>query len=296
MRTGRPPAIQTNLYDGICKKYSNGISLSALGREFSVSKDTIRLILTKKNIKIRDSNEVNKFWNYNSELLKNLYFNEKLGLKEIADKLKVTYKRVWKAFHKEKWLLRKGGFPVGTHLTEVSKHKISLANKGKKGKPWTDHQRELMLKILTGRKHSLVTKKKMSEIRIKLGLSKGDKNPMKREEAVKKWIKSNSLKPNKQELKIFSVLNDLFPQKYLLNVTGQHLILNGKIPDFVNLNDKKLIEFYGDYWHEGENGQDRIDEFKKYGYDTLIIWEKDFNKNVEGVKKSIDSFHLKEDL
>lgn len=225
-----------------------------------------------------------------------MYYNEKFSLQTIADKFKVTYDRVWKAFEKEGCFLRKRN-TVGLHpTTEETKNKLRLINKGRKGKPWTPHMRELMLKMLTGRKHSSVTRKKMSETRIKLGLSKGDRNPMKQEDAVRKWIKSNSLKPNKQELKISSILNDLFPQKYLLNVTGQYLILKGKIPDFVNLKDKKLIEFYGDYWHKGENEQDRIDEFKKYGYDTLIIWEKDLNKNVNEVKKSIISFNSKESL
>ncbi len=61
------------------------------------------------------------------------------------------------------------------------------------------------------------------------------------------------------------------PYRYVGN--GQ-FILGGKCPDFLNFNgQKKLIELFGDYWHKGENPQGRIDYFKQYGFDTLVIWE-----------------------
>jgi len=28
-------------------------------------------------------------------------------------------------------------------------------------------------------------------------------------------------------------------------------------------------------WHQGEDPQERIDLFKQYGYDTLVVWEKE---------------------
>lgn len=27
------------------------------------------------------------------------------------------------------------------------------------------------------------------------------------------------------------------------------------------------------YWHDGDDEQERINYFKEYGFDTLIIWE-----------------------
>ena len=59
------------------------------------------------------------------------------------------------------------------------------------------------------------------------------------------------------------------------------MILSGKIPDFVNVNGKKkLIELYGDYWHRNDNPQDRINLFKKFGWDTLVVWEKELKDEI----------------
>ena len=44
-------------------------------------------------------------------------------------------------------------------------------------------------------------------------------------------------------------------------------------PDFTHVSKPKLIEVYGDYWHKDDNPQERIDYFKKYGFDTLVLWE-----------------------
>jgi len=78
--------------------------------------------------------------------------------------------------------------------------------------------------------------------------------------------------PNKKEILLNNLLQELsLPYRYVGN--GQ-FILGGKCPDFLNVNgQKKLIELFGDYWHKGENPQVRIDYFKQYGFDTLVIWE-----------------------
>ena len=33
------------------------------------------------------------------------------------------------------------------------------------------------------------------------------------------------------------------------------------------------MEFFGDYWHRGEDPQERINLFSRYGYKCLVIWE-----------------------
>ena len=51
------------------------------------------------------------------------------------------------------------------------------------------------------------------------------------------------------------------------------LIIDGKNPDFVCINDEhKLIEIWGDYFHKGEDPQERINFFKNRGYQCIIIW------------------------
>ena len=121
---------------------------------------------------------------------------------------------------------------------------------------------------------------------------KGDKNPMKRPELaakhseclkelwqtpeyVKNQMKARGVRPNKVELKFNKFLQKFLPSEYKYVGDGE-FILAGKCPDFVNVNgQKKIIELYGDYWHRGQTGKDRIVLFKQYGYQTLIIWEKE---------------------
>jgi G:T-mismatch repair DNA endonuclease (very short patch repair protein) len=74
-------------------------------------------------------------------------------------------------------------------------------------------------------------------------------------------------------------------------------------PDFL-VQNTKIIEVYGDYWHMNplkykdtdinknrkmtskeiwEHDNLRLDSFRKCGYDTLIIWENDINNDMENV-------------
>ena len=57
------------------------------------------------------------------------------------------------------------------------------------------------------------------------------------------------------------------------------------------------IEIYGDYWHRGENPQDRVDLFDTYGYKTLVIWEKEVHSMSEDeFVKLVFKFMQKVDL
>ena len=107
---------------------------------------------------------------------------------------------------------------------------------------------------------------------------------------VRKMLKSLSIKPNKPEKIINSLLQHLLPNEYTLNVEG-HIVIDSKIPDFVNINgQKKLIEFNGDHWHNEKETEKRIELFKKYGWSTLVIWEHEMNDMVE-VTNKILVFH-----
>ena len=94
-------------------------------------------------------------------------------------------------------------------------------------------------------------------------------------EHIEKMMKALHIKPNKPEKQLLKLLNELFSNEYVYNGDfSAGITINRKIPDFVNINGKKkLIELYGDYWHKDDNPQDRIDLFKQYGYETLVIWE-----------------------
>ena len=96
-------------------------------------------------------------------------------------------------------------------------------------------------------------------------------------EFLKTWLDSLHIKPNKLERYFDDILQRKFPSQWKYVGDGQ-LIIGGKWPDFANINGRKqLIELYGDYWHKGENPQEKIEHFRAFGYETLVIWEHELN-------------------
>jgi G:T-mismatch repair DNA endonuclease (very short patch repair protein) len=108
-------------------------------------------------------------------------------------------------------------------------------------------------------------------------------------EYVAKQMKARNVRPNKLELNFEKLLNKIQPNEWKYVGDGE-FILGGKCPDFVNINGKKqIIELYGDYWHKGQNPQERIGLFSEFGYRTLVIWENEL-KNIEEVEDKIKIF------
>ncbi|ORX22574.1 hypothetical protein BVF91_10615 [Thermoanaerobacterium sp. PSU-2] len=98
------------------------------------------------------------------------------------------------------------------------------------------------------------------------------------------------LRQTRPEKLIEQRLNELFPGEYKYVGDGQ-LIIGGKCPDFANVNGKKkLIEVFGDYWHEGQDPQERIEFFRQYGFDCLVIWESELEDITTVVEKLVE-FH-----
>lgn len=78
--------------------------------------------------------------------------------------------------------------------------------------------------------------------------------------------------PNGAETRLLAKLDGWLPGKYKYVGDGSTLI-GGKNPDFIY--GTHLIELFGEYWHqEGDEGP-RIDHFQQYGFQTLVIWERE---------------------
>lgn len=108
----------------------------------------------------------------------------------------------------------------------------------------------------------------------------------------KKQALAHKLKPNKSENFLITLLNKNFPKEYKY-VGNFQFWVNGKNPDFMNINgQKKLIELFGNYWHRNEEPRNRIRHFKKYGFNTLIIWEREL-KDINKLEKRLLQFHKK---
>ena len=169
----------------------------------------------------------------------------------------------------------------GRIISYETQQKINEAKRGYR------HSEETKRKIgesNKGRHHSEETRRKMSESH--KGIVFSEKSRRKKSESMKELWKNPiyaqkvaaKIKPNKPELKLNNVLDKLYPNEWKFVGDGQ-LIINGKCPDFVNVNgQKKIIELWGDYWHEGQNPEDRKKVFEPFGYKTLVIWESELKK------------------
>ena len=104
-------------------------------------------------------------------------------------------------------------------------------------------------------------------------------DPKRKEELIKKTRMAAKIKPNKLELLLNSLLQSNFPDEWAYTGNGK-LIIDGLVPDFANINGHKaVIEAFGDYWHKGQNPENRMAKYEKMGYQCLVFWEKDIKKN-----------------
>ena len=142
---------------------------------------------------------------------------------------------------------------------------------------------------------------------------KGDDNPSKRPEVrakIKKDWKKNtnrvknilkSLKnfPNATEQKLMDIIESVLPGCYELNHPKKGMLVGNRHPDFVAIGSKKVIDMFGDYWHDPVkfpkvlSELDRVKYFEKYGYSLLVIWESEL-KNLETLVPKLVSFHTTE--
>ena len=194
---------------------------------------------------------------------------EELYGKEKATELKDNYSRKMKG--RKAW---NQGLRGNEYCSEETRKKWSKSCSGERNGMY-------------GKRHTEESKERMSFL---------GKERFKDEVWIKNWLGSVSVKPNKPEKLVNSILDNIFPNQYEY-VGDFKLFIGGKNPDFIHRNKNKVIEFFGDYWHSkeviGKSSQEHISErighFKLYGYDTLIIWETDL-KNIEDLKNKIIDF------
>ena len=195
-------------------------------------------------------------------------------------------------------------YSLGCHHTDKTRNKLSELSKIQWENPEIRAKMSLAQK---GRKHTEETKVKMSQS--KMGVfpteeTRAKMSKVARVNRIKDWqdmeFKNKRVKamrlgccihPNKPETVLLGLLEKAYPSEWKFVGDGE-LIIAGKNPDFVNVNGKKMIvELFGDYWHLGENSQDRIDLFKGYGFKTLVIWESelgDTNKVLERIAEFVE--------
>jgi len=186
----------------------------------------------------------------------------------------------------------KGNPRIGQSRTQEVKDKIK---KGLLGHLVTDSTRELISSKLVGKLKPNVglAQRGKSKPKISVSMKKKWQDKTYREKQLTAIMKGCEIHPNKPETVLNNLLQNIFPNEWKFVGDGS-VIIGWKNPDFVNINgQKKVIELYGDYWHQKEketNGANRVSHFKQYGYDALIIWDSEL-KSIEIVRKKIMEFH-----
>ena len=103
------------------------------------------------------------------------------------------------------------------------------------------------------------------------------------------WNGSRYQHPNKVEKRLNSLLQQIMPRQWLYVGNGK-FIIDGKCPDFINVNGKKqVIELFGYHWHNIFDVAKVIDHYQQYGYSTLVIWEDEL-KNETQLARRIKKF------
>lgn len=177
---------------------------------------------------------------------------------------------------------------VHHHYSRTKEHKINVS-KRHKGKVISKETKQKMSTVAKGRDMSIQIKKAADlhrgtkyAVEIRKKMSDSQKllwaNPKHYRVQQSKMAQGSRLqRPNKKEVKLLNLLDSLYPGDWKYVGDGA-LIINGKNPDFVNVNGKKLIvELFGDYWHRNDSPRKRMGVFRPYGFRTLVVWERELN-------------------
>jgi hypothetical protein len=180
---------------------------------------------------------------------------------------------------------------TGRKLSEVAKLKISAKRNGRatfRGKQHTEISKLKMSEVKRGKKNNFYGKSHSEEV--KQRLSQIAMAYWQKPEYIQKQMQIHKVKINRAELKLNDLLQQILPNEYKYVGDGEFIIA-GKCPDFLNINGKKkLIELWGNHWHSNHDPQKRINIFRPFGFDTLIIWESEL-KNTEFTKGKILAFN-----
>ena len=117
----------------------------------------------------------------------------------------------------------------------------------------------------------------------------GVENVMHVPEIAHKMALSRSLRPNNPEQQIINLnidgLKYVGKNEFPVRISDGHT----RYPDFIK-QPNKIVEIFGEHYHNEAEAIWLAEEYKKAGYDCLIIWAKEIRHNVGQVKDKIQNF------
>ncbi len=247
----------------ITKKYlkteyhTKNKSIRNIAKSLGVTYDAIRDRIIELGIKRRGASESNSHYLQvlTKRFLKKEYILNKKSALKIAKDIGVGHSIVIRYLNR---------FDIATR-THKESHSIRHPHNYKGGRPHCVDCNKLIW-------YSFTRCKKCCRI-------EKWKDPIYRKAQITAIIKSLCIVPNKPEVALGKLLNKISPNEYKFVGNGE-IVIDRFNPDFINVNgQKKIIEMYGDYWHNRpeviKRDKKRIKVYKKYGYKTLVIWEKE---------------------
>lgn len=210
---------------------------------------------------------------------KEYYGEEKSN--QIASKSSFSMKMAWKhseVLDKQTWAER------------ASKHVSREWKNPKSGYNQKNYREQLAKQLDFARLKSIET---FDEKRLEQ-MSKTTKGLWANPKFVRKQIEARHSFPNKLEQKFWDDIDKLVPNEFKYNGDcREEVLIGGKVPDFVNQDKKKIIEVFGNYWHTlpGKmSASETIQHYKKYNYECLIVWEKDYVNNRDETLKRVQNY------
>ena len=191
--------------------------------------------------------------------------------------------------------------PDGSHMCRSCWRKTRDINVSKR-----PEVREKISRKLSGRVFTDEWKQKLSTSAKIVARNRWDNNT----NNVREKINSAGVsRPNKEEIRILNVLNSLFEQDFKYVGNGSYFI-DGYNPDFINKNEDRIIEFFGNYWHANpsmfgkeqvvmgrlvakniwKKDFDKINHFVSKGFKVCVVWGTEL-KNINKLKAKLRDFN-----
>lgn len=190
-----------------------------------------------------------------------------------------------------------------------SKTKVASENLWKKGE-----YREKIKQTTNGLKRDEKFREKQKQNALNWYKEHPEQKNLRSERMMKTWKDGkiepniNSINESKMEKLLFKMIKTAIPQR---EVKKKTIKIEGRwfYPDIM-IDNKVIIEFFGDYWHGNpqkykntdmihhkmtageiwEKDAERIDILKNSGYTIIVVWQKDFLQDKEGtVRRIIES-------
>lgn len=183
----------------------------------------------------------------------------------------------------------------GKHHKPESNEKNRLAHLGKT--PWNKGKRGSQRAWNKGKPWSEETRQKMSVSKIQNWLDPKFRENFitkirakwKDEEYAREMGRRQGRKPSKPEKSLILFLNTNFPNEWRY-VGDYKFWIEGKNPDFININGRKaIIEYNGYYRHNKVKDEVKTKHYAQYGFKTLNLYPIDL-KNEKTLIQTISNF------